>query len=221
MSYARTLLQPADVQIARYYYNNRDRLVSSSTPARRPKSGQRKTGRSEWMRGQARKDLMKLGEFAEYDLSVVSRRTVPDPHRTTAMEANELRLWDKCAACHRELGTIAYRYYLTKRIERYETRAYLDPNSDDETGSFVALRRLIAILLQERMMLDMEEAELKAVGFDGMFIALGRGVRVTGFKEEMGWSTEGELRAYREANDKTARSEAGSSEGLPVGDPNE
>lgn len=92
------------------------------------------------------------------------------------METSELRLWDKCAACHKELGPAVYRFYLDKRIEHFEMKACMacSGSSSREEDSFVALRRAVAILVQERIMLDMENAALKAAGFDGAFIALGR-----------------------------------------------
>lgn len=111
--------------------------------------------------------------YREYDLRVVARSTVPDPERTPAMEANELRLWNRCTACHQELGESVYRFYLARRIERFEIKA-CSSLCKDEIGSFIALRRLVALLVQERVMLDMKDAALKAVGFDGAFIALGR-----------------------------------------------
>ena len=86
------------------------------------------------------------------------------------MKMNEMRMWDLCGACHKELGTPVYRLYLAKRIERFERMAC----SGDATKSFIALRRLMALLVQERVMLDMEDSMLKAAGFDGAFIALGR-----------------------------------------------
>ncbi|KZV65316.1 hypothetical protein PENSPDRAFT_668494 [Peniophora sp. CONT] len=122
------------------------------------------------------------------------------------MEANELRLWDKCAACRKELGPSVYRFYLAKRIERLEIMAC--SGSSLENGySHHALRRLVALLAQERIMLDMETTELKTAGFDGAFIALGRIVRARGFKAEMGWYTEDELRAHRAAKDAATKSE--------------
>ena len=90
------------------------------------------------------------------------------------MEASETRLWDMCAKNHKDLGTIVYRRYLAKRIERYENMSASASHLKLNNTSFCANRRLIAILVQERMMLDMEDAELKTVGFDGAFIALGR-----------------------------------------------
>lgn len=105
---------------------------------------------------------------------MVSRRTPLDPDRTEKMAAKETKLWDMCAADHKNMGTSTYSFYLAKRIARFESMACMGSNTGDETESFVAFRRLIAILVQEREMLDMKDAELRAAGFDGAFIALGR-----------------------------------------------
>lgn len=123
---------------------------------------------------------------SEYRLPVVNRRTTLDQDRTPAIVASELRLWDECASHHTELGTEGYRTHLTEQIDRLETEAcggVRRPDStsvdegtpvDDNARSFLALRRLVAILLQERAMLDMSEPQLRAIGFDSAFIALGR-----------------------------------------------
>ena len=67
---------------------------------------------------------------------MVARRTDLDPDRTQDMKMNEMRMWDLCGACHKELGTPVYRLYLAKRIERFERMAC----SGDATISFIALR---------------------------------------------------------------------------------
>ncbi|VDC04427.1 unnamed protein product [Peniophora sp. CBMAI 1063] len=196
------------VQLARHYYKTKADLASSTrTKSKRdpkPLKGRRKVARAEREAARARQRLMDTREFAEYDLRVVSRRTIRDPDRTSAMEANEARLWKMCTACHKELGEGVYRLYLAKRIKRLEAMACSGSLPKDETQSFLALRRLVALLAQERVMLDTNEAQLKAAGFDGTFIALGRTINKRGFKRELGWYTEDELRACYEEGLRTA-----------------
>ena len=130
-----------------------------------------------------RQSLLIVCVYSEYVLPMVMRRTTLDSKRSPAMVAQELRFWDACAAQHKALGTEAYRTYLVEQIDRMESEACRGRGSDtivrsqattDCTRPFFALRRLVAIALQERAMLDMSEFEQKAVGFDGAFVALGR-----------------------------------------------
>ncbi|KZV75983.1 hypothetical protein PENSPDRAFT_661466 [Peniophora sp. CONT] len=115
------------------------------------------------------------GNQPRFDLRVVGRRTTVDPERTGDMEEGEAALWERCSRTHfRAVAHFgdnrdARRYYedwANKKIKAYEMRArdclregYL--GEDD----FVALRRRIGILLQERCMLDMNAEELEASGF--------------------------------------------------------
>lgn len=131
---------------------------------------------------------MRLTERArsEYDLKTVMRRTTLDAGRTPDIISNELRIWDQCAAQHKSLGTEGYRAYLAEQKDSLEAEAcsvlsrsgILDvgysQTDEDGTHSFYALRRLVAIMLQEVTMLDMSEPQLKAIGYDSAFIALGR-----------------------------------------------
>ena len=128
-----------------------------------------------------RQSLLIVCIYSEYVLPMVMRRTTLDSKRSPAMIAQGLRFWDTCAARHKALGTEAYRAYLVEQIDRLENEACRGQDSEDDglqattncTESFLALRRLVAIVLQERAMLDMSEPEQKDVGFDGTFVALG------------------------------------------------
>ena len=114
------------------------------------------------------------------------RRTTLDKSRTPAIVADELKYWDQCATRHHELGTEGYKVFLAEGKNQLELEACHDLNPcnmlvDEElrpvnknTRPFRVIRRLVALLLQERAMLEMNEAQLKAIGFDSAFIALGR-----------------------------------------------
>ncbi|VDC07791.1 unnamed protein product [Peniophora sp. CBMAI 1063] len=201
------------IQAARRYYLKRD-LLLGSVSMQKPKAGKggRKTGRTGYARRQLRKKLLVSGDICEYDLKLVMRRTTLDSVRTPAITANEYRIWDDYSLKHKEWGSDRYKSFLFEEKERLELEACAlltrrsastgstneeGPESEQATRSFYALRRLVAIVLQERDMLDMTWAQLQGVGYDGTFIALGRCIVKSAFRAEAGWYTEKELLRYR------------------------
>lgn len=101
------------------------------------------------------------------------------------MARAEQALWDECSAKYDQLeGQVkdwetmraAYLHFLDNKLEGLDTEARVVAAARPvEFETFHALRRLMGIVIQEKAMLDCDERQLRAIGMDGAFVALGRG----------------------------------------------
>ncbi|VDB87025.1 unnamed protein product [Peniophora sp. CBMAI 1063] len=205
--------RPILAQLARTTHLTREddaarEMMTSGRPKKKKSVGRggRKVSYAEAALNRARRIVH--GNEDSFNLPVVARRTTADPERTEEMEAGETAFWARCARLHLRavehfrggpynpcrVAKPYYREWIDRKIEAYTNRAR-DTLRDGYSGTddFLTLRRRVAILLQEGAMLDMSAMELEAVGHCGAFIAVGRRIRQTGFRDAVGWFEPAEL----------------------------
>jgi hypothetical protein len=124
----------------------------------------------------------------DYKFILIHQEKKLDPHRNADMEEAEHKLWDELCNLHlalaenRDSPSSANAAYLSKLFERTQEIEISAVQSITDTTVPVSLRvlqlhsvrRLLGIIYQEQELLSMDEAQSRAIGEDGAFIALGR-----------------------------------------------
>jgi hypothetical protein len=126
--------------------------------------------------------------YRDYKLHLIHRERLLDPQRTEDMEEAEHKLWDELYNLHLNLAenrdspmsaNASYRSQLLKRSQEIEMSAArcIGDTATPISRRVLQLhsnRRLLGIIYQEQELLSMDEAQSRAIGEDGAFIALGR-----------------------------------------------
>ncbi|KZV60024.1 hypothetical protein PENSPDRAFT_671956 [Peniophora sp. CONT] len=167
--------------------------------------GGRKVAKSELKTQRDRVLGLRRGHIKSYQFSIVLSAARSDPSRTLPMQSAKSELWEELHRLH--LRSVSdwqdsdciYLSCLQDKLFELESQgleAVCDRSESLHSSpqSLHGIRRLMCVVHQEEELLSMDDAQARAVGIDGAFVALGRCIEKRSFADKFGWWTPQELR---------------------------